>query len=182
MSSTHTTKGTMMATANATSSWRANNVNRPAGSGRKWNDEMRQRIITEVQKADAEGLPRARVFTALAAEWTSSRSGVCRGEQYSEHQVASQFHQSKERLGYEVPAQIQRLPADRPRSLGKAAKRSLLKAPTKSSARSLAAANRTIEELRQKLAEKEARIQVLRAQRNDARVDAKELRKQLKAG
>lgn len=176
-------KGTTMATATTqTSSWRANNVNRPAGSGRKWDDDMRQRIVSEVQQADAAGLPRARVFSKLAGEWTSSRTGICRGEQYTEHQVASQFHQSKERLGYEVPAQIQRLPADRPRSLGKAAKRSLLSPPSKSKARSLTAANRTIEDLRAKLAERDARIKVLRAQRNDAQAEAKELRRQLKAG
>jgi hypothetical protein len=169
-----------MATATNTGSptWRANNVNRPAGAGRKWDEEMRQRIVSEVQKADAAGLPRARVFAELAQEWSSSRTGICRGEHYTEHQVASQFHLSKERLGYEVPAQIQRMPHTAPRKLGKGS-RALLAPPTKSNTKTLAQANRTIDALRLKLAQKDARIKVLRAQRNDALAELKELRREL---
>ena len=166
-------------TAPGSPTWRANNVNRPAGAGRKWDEEMRQRIVSEVQKADAAGLPRARVFSNLAQEWSSSRTGICRGEHYTEHQVASQFHLSKERLGYEVPAQIQRMPHTAPRKLGQLEKRKLLAPPTKSATKTLTQANRTIDELRLKLAQKDARIKVLRAQRNDAQAENKELRREL---
>lgn len=165
------------ATHQGSPTWRANNVNRPAGSGRKWDDPMRRKLVEAVKEADRAGLPRRTVFTRFAKTWTARETGVCAGESYSEHQVASQFHLSKERLGYEVPAQIQRLPATTPRKLSK--NRQLLAPPTKSGTNSLVQANKTIDDLRQKLVAKEARIRVLRAQRNDAQAEAKEARREL---
>ena len=100
-------KGTnTMATARKTKpkgSWSAANAYRPKGSRRKWTVEMQQLLIDEVREADRRGTARQAVYDRLAEQWSKEFPD----ENYTPHQVSSQFHLAKTRLGYDVVKQAQ---------------------------------------------------------------------------
>lgn len=169
-----TTKGYDMASATSThtqqrGAWSAGNVQRPTGSGRKWDDKMKRDLVEAVMEADKAGLPRTRVFQQLARRWSKATYGVKAGNTYTEHQVASQFHLIKSQFDYDVAAQVQRAPADLSRRF-----RKLTAPPTKSQMRSLPQANAKIDELRVQLERARDQVKVLRRQRDDALADARD--------
>lgn len=93
------------ATSNQTKprgSWSAANAHRPAGSPRKWTEEMQQQLVDRVREADKRGTSRQAVYDSLAVEWSRDLP-----EHYTPHQVSSQFHLAKARFGYDVVKQPQ---------------------------------------------------------------------------
>ncbi len=99
------------------------------GKPQKFTPAKKQAILDGVKAADKAGTQRKAVYVRLAETWTADHRTPF---EYTAHQVASQFHVSKKRLGYDVVSPDAHMPAKARSKARSKARTKRLKAQSKS--------------------------------------------------